>query len=460
MKSIFKSIILILLFIPNYQIVFAQDAEKSVTITVSGSGKTQEEAKQTALRSAIEQTFGAFISSKTEILNDQVVADDIASVSSGNIQSFTLLNESKLPDGSWGVTLKAIVSVSKLTSFVEAKGVATEIKGGLFALNIKQQSLNELGEVKAITEMVGLLHEPMQISFDYTIKPGDPKSLDAENKNWEIPLVVTATTNKNIDFCANYCIKTLSALSLSSEEVTSYKSLNKAVFTVVINYNGVAKTFYLRKFGSLTALNALIDNWESYLRLFEVQSGIDESNGNGEGELHSFRLTKPWGDNNELGINFLSPNQNAGRFLWQDKRTLSQIENMTGYKIKPRGVVSQFKYGGFVVYKNNTHGLVAAITDLGKMDWYAAKTACEELVLNGYNDWKLPTQEELNFLYLNFKQTGFGGFYKKYPGYWSSTEKEDRGLYYPFVQFFDNGVKTYRRKDPDQLGIVRPVRVF
>ena len=118
---------------------FAQEANKIVSITVSGSGKTQDEAKQSALPSAIEQAFGAFISSKTEILNDQVVADQMASVASGNIQSFKVLNESQLPDGSWANTIKAIVSVSKLTSFVEAKGIVIEIKGGLFAINIKQQ---------------------------------------------------------------------------------------------------------------------------------------------------------------------------------------------------------------------------------------------------------------------------------------------------------------------------------
>jgi hypothetical protein len=112
MKSILKSIIVTGLFVFSQQIVFAQDADKTVAITVSGSGKTQDDAKQSALRSAIEQAFGAFISSKTEILNDKLVADQIASVANGNIQSFSILNESQLPDGSWGVTLKALVSVS------------------------------------------------------------------------------------------------------------------------------------------------------------------------------------------------------------------------------------------------------------------------------------------------------------------------------------------------------------
>jgi hypothetical protein len=63
-------------------------AQTDVTITASGSGKTQEESRQSALRSATEQAFGAFISSKTEVFNDQVVADQMASVSSGNIKSY------------------------------------------------------------------------------------------------------------------------------------------------------------------------------------------------------------------------------------------------------------------------------------------------------------------------------------------------------------------------------------
>ena len=432
---------------------FSQTDDKDVSITASGSGKTQNDAKQAALRSSTEQAFGAFISSKTEMFNDQVVADQMASVSSGNIKSYEVLNESQLPDGSWGVTLKTIVSVDKLTSFVEAQGIAIEIKGGMFALNIKQQLLNEQGEIKAVSEMVGLLHEPMQISFDYVIKSSDPKSLDAESKNWEIPLVVTATTNKNIDFCANYCIKTLAALSLSSEEVTSYKSLNKAVFPVVINYNGVAKTFYLRKQNSINALNTLVSNWEFYTRLFTVQSGMDESNGNGDCRIHDFSNSRNYNSYGKT-INFLTTGQQAATFSWQDKRTLSQIEQMTGYKVKPRGVVSQFKHGGFVVYEENGHGLVAAITDLESMDWNSAKTACEELILNGYSDWRLPSKVELNMVYVNLKQVGVGGFANL--GYRSSTYYNNN--YYAWVQAFTDGEQGGSTKD--WKCNVRAVRAF
>ena len=44
-----------------------------VVLVVSGDGNNKEEATNVALRSAIEQTFGTFVSSNTEILNDSLV---------------------------------------------------------------------------------------------------------------------------------------------------------------------------------------------------------------------------------------------------------------------------------------------------------------------------------------------------------------------------------------------------
>jgi hypothetical protein len=456
MKSL-KSILSMLFILLATTNGFSQTDNKDVSITSSGIGKTLEDAKQAALRSSTEQAFGAFISSKTEMFNDQVVADQMASVSSGNIKSYKVLNESQLPDGSWGVTLKTIVSVDKLTSFVEAKGIAVEIKGGMFALKIKQQLLNEQGEIKAVSGMVGLLHAPMQISFDYVIRSNNPISLDAESKKWAIPLVVTASTNKNIDFCADYCIKTLAALSLSADEVTSYKSLNKAVFPVVINYKGVGKTFYLRKKSSFNALRTLASQWGFYIRLFTVQSGMDVSYGDKVKAVgmihHDFGGNRRNEDSNV--INFVTAGQQAAIFSWSDIRTLSQIEQMTEYKVKPRGVVSQFKYGGFIVYEKDGHGLVAAITDLGAMQCNTAKTACDELILNGYSDWHLPSKEELNALYVNLEQIGVGNFV--FGTYWSST-KADYGDDSWWKQFFPSGIQQPRQNS--EFNGVRAVRAY
>ena len=122
MKSILKTIFIASLLVFSQQTIFAQDADKTVTLVVSGQGKTQDEAKQNALRSAIEQAFGTFISSKTEILNDNLVKDEIISVANGNIQKYEVISEVQIENKDYATTLKATVSVDKLVTFIENKG--------------------------------------------------------------------------------------------------------------------------------------------------------------------------------------------------------------------------------------------------------------------------------------------------------------------------------------------------
>ena len=46
----------------------AQDSEKTITLVVNGEAATKEEATKIALRSAIDQSFGTFVSANTEVL--------------------------------------------------------------------------------------------------------------------------------------------------------------------------------------------------------------------------------------------------------------------------------------------------------------------------------------------------------------------------------------------------------
>ena len=64
-----------------------QAQPKEVSLIVTGEGATKEEATNNALRSAVEQAFGVFVSANTEILNDELIKDEIATISSGNIKS-------------------------------------------------------------------------------------------------------------------------------------------------------------------------------------------------------------------------------------------------------------------------------------------------------------------------------------------------------------------------------------
>ena len=155
-------------------------------MTVSGTGKTHEEAKTNALRSAIEQAFGAFISSKTEILNDNLVKDEIISVANGNVQKYDIVSQVELPKIGYAITLSATVSISKLTSFAESKGVEVEFKGGMFAQNIKLQKLNEQSEEKATKNLVEVYSQLLENSFDYSLVSSEPVLVEGQSDVYKI----------------------------------------------------------------------------------------------------------------------------------------------------------------------------------------------------------------------------------------------------------------------------------
>ena len=72
--------------------------------------------------------------------------------------------------------------------------------------------------------------------------------------------------------------------------------------------------------------------------------------------------------------------------------------------------------------------------DMGDLAWDTAISACESLTYAGYDDWYLPSKNELNAMYIN--KAEIGGF--SAVKYWSSTEYEydSRDAW---NQFFSNG---------------------
>lgn len=124
-----------------------------VTLVVSGEGTTKDEATTRALRSAIEQAFGVFVSANTEILNDDLVRDEIATVSSGNIKNYKELGVIQKTDGLTEVSLQATVSVKKLTSYAKSHGSSAEFAGAAFVQNMKLIELNRVNTEKAFQNL-------------------------------------------------------------------------------------------------------------------------------------------------------------------------------------------------------------------------------------------------------------------------------------------------------------------
>ena len=80
-----------------------------------------------------------------------------------------------------------------------------------------------------------------------------------------------------------------------------------------------------------------------------------------------------------------------------------------------------------------------------------AASICDQLVLNGYSDWYLPSRDELNQMYI--QKTVIGGFAND--SYYSSSE-DDANL--AWVIYFHNGTQFGRNKSV--ANFVRAIRAF
>ena len=110
-------------------------------------------------------------------------------------------------------------------------------------------------------------------------------------------------------------------------------------------------------------------------------------------------------------------------------------------------------------------GLMWQQGEAGAMDWEAAITYCENLVLpvGGYDDWRLPNRNELQSL-VDYSRHNPAIDRTYFPGdmsssYWSSTTKvdlDDTGGSAYFVGFYSGGVDGYGGKSGSYY--VRAVR--
>lgn len=196
-------------------------SQDEAVLTVFGFGKTKDEATRIALRSAIEQAFGAFVSSNTQLLNDSLVSDEIATVSSGNIKHYEYISEQKYENG-YSVSLKATVSINKLIHYAESKGSEIEFGGDTFAMNIAMYELNKKNEESAINHLFQEIVRQVPYLYDYNISASNPKK-NPKGK-WEIPITVTIYTNKNANNIYDLILNTFNSISLSQKDFSEYRN--------------------------------------------------------------------------------------------------------------------------------------------------------------------------------------------------------------------------------------------
>ena len=242
MVRLFMLIFLLATFIANGQIskTETEDKENIVTVVTVSGGETKSEAIKFALRDALEQSYGAFISSNTKILNDEIYTDEIVSISSGNIKDYEIISELQLPNGFFSVTISSQVSLKSFATYMQKKGHKVSFSGSKFSMNIKLLKLNEESEKKAINNMLIVLKDLIKSCIDFKISglPSAPALIPLRNSNtmknskeeelYKVLMEVKWGLNENYKSFTEYLKESLRSISMKNSEIEEYLRLKKS----------------------------------------------------------------------------------------------------------------------------------------------------------------------------------------------------------------------------------------
>ena len=198
----------------------AQGVEE-VTLVVSGDGPTKEDATHVALRSAIEQAFGCFVSANTEILNDSLVKDEIVTITSGNIKSYEEINVATLESNNVSVTLKATVSINNLITYAQSKGSACELSGALLTQEKRMIEMNVANTKKALQHLFILVNEyvAQHDLWDYTL------NIESVKLDGTVETSVICKRNANADALDKMMHNYLAAMTIDEKQAEHLKDV-------------------------------------------------------------------------------------------------------------------------------------------------------------------------------------------------------------------------------------------
>ncbi len=106
-----------------------------------------------------------------------------------------------------------------------------------------------------------------------------------------------------------------------------------------------------------------------------------------------------------------------------------------------------------LLVSNSPFYTTSSSSNLTTTNSYAAKL-CYSFSYNNYDDWFLPSEQELKLMHLNLHMKGLGNFKN---AYWSSTEASANTVY---VRLFNINENNKYTRDRNDLNLVRPIRAF
>lgn len=350
----------------------ASRSSHSITLVETGISSNKDEATKIALRSALEEAYGTFVSSNTTIVNDNITRDEIVSISTGNIQSYKELSCNKIGND-YHVQVQATVSIGKLIEYAQSKGASAELAGATFAMNEKIKQLNKENERKAMNHLKQelILFEKNNHLYDYSIEVAEPVKY---GDKYYVCSTVKCTPNKNFDTFYDILRNGLNALGAREKDDENkyvhqfkydyYHDLDRFLYfrndyNGPGNYSGLIYTFYL---GYINALKFQIkDNIGTEVHTYAVYNPSDKT----RSKFQGYDLSSPGDGLNTIeGYGRLRFYISGAKPIQYEKSYDGGIRPNTGSRIGPQQFGTLYTSKKPIEFKLST---AYSLEDLGRI---------------------------------------------------------------------------------------------
>lgn len=189
-KQVVNFLIFCCMFLLLNSTTNAEEPEKTEKVIATGVGVDADKARANAIRNAVEQVMGTYVSSDTIVKNNQLLKDEILSYSGGYLKDSRVINQEKTEDGLFSVKLEAQVVSTKLKRKIEDLNITTRTVAGesLFG-----EAFSKIEQKKGGAELLGkILSKYPQAAYKFEVgKPAIESTNHTSDKvTILVPLVV------------------------------------------------------------------------------------------------------------------------------------------------------------------------------------------------------------------------------------------------------------------------------
>lgn len=214
--------------------------KNKVNIIVIGTGELFEDAKNNALRTALEQVSGVYLASQTKLVNDVIKKDEIKAITNGSIVKYKIINKDFLNE-KYVLTIKATISPNNLINYVKkSSNTSVTLDGDVYVSNMKQKELDKIAEELALENLQEIYRNEIRKCFKYSIKTEDPitKSSIYNRKEVVLNVKITMKPNKNYNKLRHFILTNLLKLGIPKNQVDEYiRITGNSVFEYPISNN-------------------------------------------------------------------------------------------------------------------------------------------------------------------------------------------------------------------------------